>query len=183
MKTTTTLRLAGAALLAAFLPCAHALDLHPDGIGLHAGAGDHGATMAGVGVIWDWDFERLRRSEVTAHTELMLNEWRADALGGGSQSVTQVALVPSVRMQLARGQSPWYLEVGIGVSWMDKLYTTPAKRFSTRWNFYDVLGVGRSFGAGRRNDIGLRLVHVSNAGLKNPNPGETFLQLRYVRRF
>jgi hypothetical protein len=31
--------------------------------------------------------------------------------------------------------------------------------------------------------VGLRLSHVSNAGIKEPNPGENFLQLRYARSF
>jgi len=47
----------------------------------------------------------------------------------------------------------------------------------------DVAGVGRSFGADRRRELSLRLSHSSNAGIKEPNPGETFLQLRYAVKF
>jgi hypothetical protein len=65
----------------------------------------------------------------------------------------------------------------------DKPYRTPAKEFGTRFNFVDTAGVGRSFGAQRKHELGLRLVHMSNAGIKEPNPGENFLQLRYAASF
>jgi lipid A 3-O-deacylase len=43
---------------------------------------------------------------------------------------------------------------------------------------------GRRHAPGRREaaDLSLRLQHVSNAGIKEPNPGENFVQLRYARR-
>ena len=34
-----------------------------------------------------------------------------------------------------------------------------------------------------QHELGIRWVHVSNGGLKEPNPGQDFLQLRYVSRF
>ena len=172
------------ALLFACACAAHAADFTPDAVSVRAGMGSHGTAMAGVGIIWDWDFERLRRkAELTAHTEFMVNRWRADEVGGGHQTYTQLALLPSLRMTLSQGRSPWFIELGIGISWMDRLFVTPQKRFSTRWNFYDMMGVGYQFGAQRKHELGLRWAHVSNAGLKKPNPGQDFLQLRYVARF
>ncbi len=184
MKTTNALlALLGAALLAG-APAAHAIDFTPDAVSLRAGGGAQGTAMAGVGLVWDWDFERLRRkAELTAHTEFMINRWRADEVGGGHQTYTQLALVPSLRMTLSQGRSPWFIELGIGISYMDRLFVTPRKSFSTRWNFYDMMGIGYQFGADRGHEIGLRWAHVSNAGLKKPNPGQDFLQLRYVARF
>jgi lipid A 3-O-deacylase len=184
MKTTTILRLCAAGAFLAAVPFAHAVDFKPDAVSVTVGAGKHGVALGGVGVVWDWNFERLRRhAELTAHTEVMVNHWRADAVGGGHQSVTQFVVLPSLRIQLSQGRSPWFVELGIGASWMDRQYTTPRKQFSTQWNFYDMLGAGYRFGAQNEQDIGLRWVHVSNAGIKKPNPGEDFLQLRYARRF
>ena len=177
-------RLLAVALLATAACAGHAMDLQPDGATLRVGAGEHGTTMAGAGIVWDWDFQRMRRkAELTAHTEFLVNHWRYDAVGGGSAQLTQLVLLPSLRMRLSRGASPWFIELGIGVSWMDRLLETPRKRFSTQWNFYDVLGVGYSFGEDHRHELGLRWTHVSNAGLKKPNPGQDALQVRYVRRF
>jgi lipid A 3-O-deacylase len=184
MKTTTTLRILLAGLCAAGLPSVQAFNLRPDGVAVQGGAGGRGTGMAGVGIVWDWDFQRMRRkAELTAHTELMLNHWNHHALGGGDEGLTQVALVPSLRMRLDRGQSRWFIELGIGASWMDQKFTSDRKTFGTQWNFYDMMGLGRSFGAQYEHEFAVRWVHVSNAGLKHPNPGQDFLQLRYVSRF
>lgn len=185
MRTTTILRLAAAALLLAGVLPARAVDFQPDAAAVQAGVGRDGARMAGLGIVWDWEFERMRRyAELTAHTELMVNRWRADAIGGGNLELTQYVVLPSLRMRLARGTSPWFVELGIGASWLDRGYATPHKQFSTRWNFHDMLGVGHTFGGPKgTHELGLRWIHVSNAGLRHPNPGEDFLQLRYVMRF
>ena len=174
-----------AACLALGAPAARAFDWKPDGASVQAGAGRHDTNMVGVGIVWDWDFQRLRRkAELTAHTELMLNYWRGDAVaGGGPNSVTQVVVLPSLRMRLERGASPWFIELGIGASWMDERFEGSHGRFGSRWNFYDMMGLGRNFGAEHEHEVSLRWVHVSNAGLKDPNPGQDFLQLRYVARF
>jgi len=186
MKTTILARSCSAALLAACLPLAHAADWHPDAVTLKVGGGDSHAAMAGTGLRWDWDFERMRRkSELTAHTELMLNGWRAEKPDrSGDRFYSQVVLLPSIRMRMARGASPVFLEFGIGLSWMNRKLETPDRQFSTQWNFYDVLGLGYTIGGPQgKNEIDVRLVHFSNAGIKNPNPGLNFLQLRYSHEF
>lgn len=178
------LRPLAAVLLLAGLAPVHAVELRPAAVSVQGGIGGEGTEMAGLGLVWDWNFERLRkRAELTAHTELMLNRWHAHAIGGGNFGITQLVLLPTLRMRLDRGASPWFIELGVGASWMDREFATPDKRFSTRWNFYDVVGVGHSFGADRRHEIGVRWNHVSNGGLKKPNPGQNFLQLRYAARF
>lgn len=173
---------AAAALLACCLS-SFAFDLRPDAVEVIGGMGKHSTRSLSAGLVWDWDVHKQRRALLTAQTELILSHWRADALGGGTQGLQQVTLLPLLRMELDRGRSPWYLELGIGASYLTRDYVTPEKKFSTRWNFYDVLGGGYRFGESERHEIGLRYVHVSNAGLKLPNPGEDFLQLRYAVRF
>lgn len=184
MKTTKNHLLALALCLSVLAP-AHAFNLRPDGVSVFAGGGSHGSAIAGGSLLWDWDFERMRRkAELTAHTELIFNEWRASAVGGGNAYYAQVALLPTLRMRLKRGQSPWYIELGIGISYLDKHFQTPQKEFSTRWNFYDVMGLGYTLdGPDGKHEINARWLHVSNGGLEKPNPGQDFLQLRYVKRF
>ena len=80
-------------------------------------------------------------------------------------------------------QSPWFLEAGVGLSLTSVLYQTQAKRFSTRFNFGTHLGLGRNFGTRGEHELSLRVEHFSNAGIRHPNPGENFVQLRYVYRF
>lgn len=183
MTKTTMLRLLAAALLPAACLPAHALDLRPDGVSLERGYGSRAPRMIGVGMIWDWDFKRVRRAEVTAQTEVLINRWDIDPAAGNRHMLEYVVL-PSLKMRLDRGASPFYLEVGIGFSWLDHEYRTYLEKMATRWNFYDMVGVGYTFGGPQgKNELALRWVHTSNAGLKNPNPGQSFGQLRFVRRF
>ena len=76
-----------------------------------------------------------------------------------------------------------FAEAGIGISAMDKRFVTATKELSTSLNFVDVIGVGRSLGTVRPQELGLRIQHVSNAGIKSPNPGHNFVMLRYSASF
>ena len=69
------------------------------------------------------------------------------------------------------------MEVGIGANLLFPIYQTHDKRFSTAFNFGDHLAIGYRHG---NREFALRLQHFSNAGIKYPNPGEDFIQLRYA---
>ena len=162
---------------------AQALDLLPAGAFVQGGVAKHGSYSASAGVFWPWAWRReMARGEWTGITELFVSHWSADT-GAGREGLTQVGLLPLLRYNFARGGGSWFAEAGIGISAMDQNYRTEEKQFSSRFNFVDVLGVGRSFGAQGHSELGLRLSHVSNAGIKKPNPGENFVQLRYAVRF
>lgn len=181
MTTTNFLRLAAAGLLAAASFSASALDLRPDGVSLSAGPGSDEGSSAGVGLVWDWDGPLWTQVPALGlRGEFLVNLWRADDFFGGRQSFTQVVLLPTLRWRFDDGTSRWVAEFGVGASWMDKLYVTPDKTFGTQWNFYDVLGLAYTKG---RHEVGVRLVHVSNGSTKEPNPGQDFVQLRYVAKF
>jgi lipid A 3-O-deacylase len=173
---------AAAAALGVFASAAgHAMDWRPDAVEVMAGAGTQGTATASAGLVWDWSRRIERRGLFTAQTELILSQWGARAVGGGHQGLQQIALVPVLRIVPDRGHAPWFFEVGIGASWLDHDYVTPDKAFSTRWNFYDTAGLGYRFDA--KQEVGVRFVHVSNAGVRQPNPGQGFLLLRYAFRF
>ncbi|MDB5895770.1 MAG: hypothetical protein JWQ88_3301 [Rhodoferax sp.] len=115
--------------------------------------------------------------------DVYLSEWKTDAFNGSRSHFTEVGVVPMLRYRFGGGQSPWFVDGGIGVSYMDGKYTRGNQEFSTQWNFSDHLGVGRNFGADQRHELGVYVKHVSNGGFKKPNPGETLYQLRYGYRF
>jgi hypothetical protein len=142
-----------------------------------AAARDSQRVAVGVRLPWDWQAERWG-GQFTANTDMALALWRSDASSG-----IHLAVTPQLRWRPSEGRSPWFVEGGIGLSWHSKPYESEGARMSTRWNFYDVIAVGRSFGPQRRQEVSLRLVHISNAGIRRPNPGEEFLLLRYATRF
>lgn len=184
MRTTHSWIALAALTLAAALP-AHAIDLKPERMFIaEAGAARHGTQSLTVGAAWPWAWRgSFGSTEVTGATELFISHWRADAVGGGTRSYTQLGVLPVLRLRFGQGQSPWFIEGGIGLTWMDRRYRIPEREFSTTGNFIDVLGVGRNFGADGRHELGLRLAHISNANIKKPNPGEDFIQLRYAVKF
>lgn len=160
------------------------MDGEPDAVFVQGGFARNATTSASAGVVWNWEWERLRRHAfVSGSTELFVSHWQARGFAAGWQGFQQIVLLPVLRMQLDQGRSRWYLETGVGASWMNRHYVTPTKQFGTMWNFYDMLGVGYSWGNGRKHELALRLVHVSNAGMRDPNPGEDFVLLRYAQRF
>jgi hypothetical protein len=157
-----------------------AADLRPAGVFVQGGAAEDATRTATVGAVWPWAWRReLWGGEAGGVTELFLSHWSARA-EDGRRSFTQLGVLPLLRYRFSSGQSPWFVEAGIGFSVMNPVYRTSHKEFSTHFNFVDVAGVGYSFGERRRHELGLRFSHVSNGGIKHPNPGENLVQLRYA---
>ncbi len=153
----------------------------PDAAFAQLGAADRtlGAT---VGLNWFWA-QPLKLGPVvfSGYWEASLSQWSyPTAQERRTAALIQLGLIPVFRWRPDQGTSPWFAEAGIGATLTTVAYQTDRKRFSTRFNFGDHLAVGRSFGATRSHELSLRVEHFSNAGLRQPNPGENFLQLRYL---
>ncbi|MBL0421292.1 acyloxyacyl hydrolase [Ramlibacter sp. AW1] len=153
----------------------------PDAYFVEGGRSARGTVIGGVGVRWDWDWQAVRwGSQFSAATEASLGYWRAE-IPGGHRSNVQLALVPLLRWRPQEGASPWFVEGGIGLSLHQRHHEAQEVRLSTRWNFHDTLAVGRSFGPDQ--ELSLRVLHVSNAGARRPNPGADIVLLRWTRRY
>lgn len=158
--------------------------LLPDTAYVQAGAGDNVASGT-IGVTWDlpWHYEN-DWGLWEGYLDLSLGRWHIP--GGGIRSahrdVTQVGITPVIRLRPA-GWNHFFLEAGIGANWIFPIYQNDSRQFSTTFNFGDHLGAGWQFGPSGNQELTLRLQHFSNAGIKHPNPGENFVQLRYARRF
>lgn len=158
-------------------------DWKPQGAFVEGAVAEEGGYGATVGVVWPWSWQREAWGGAwSGHTEAFASHWSLRGFGG-RDSYTLVGVAPIVRYTFDAGRSPWFLEGGIGASVLDSKVNVPDRFMSTRFNFYDVIAAGRSFGEGRRQEVSLRLTHISNANLKQPNPGQEFLQLRYAARF
>jgi lipid A 3-O-deacylase len=175
------------AVLAAASACATSVpaqDLRPAGYFVSGGLGESRSWQATAGVVWPWSWRaNLLGTELGGLTEAYISHWSADTGAHGRRGFTQVGVVPLLRVRFAQGRSAWFAEAGIGLSAMDKRFVTDTKQFTTSFNFVDVLGVGRSFGPARQQELSLRVQHASNAGIRVPNPGHNFFQLRYASSF
>lgn len=158
--------------------------LAPTGVFVQGGAGENDVHATSVGLLWPWRWRKaLGGGEMTAQTELIASRWLASDPGGGHQTFTQLALVPLYRWRGAGGQSPWFLEAGIGLSVTDERFITPHKTFGSHFNFSDNLALGRIYGDRGQQELSLRWQHTSNAGLRQPNPGLDLVLVRYTARF
>jgi lipid A 3-O-deacylase len=155
--------------------------LSPDAAFAQVGAADttYGAT---AGLNWNWGRQfQVGTAQITGYWEASLSQWSyptADVRR--TAGLIQLGVIPVFRWRPGQGSSAWFAEAGIGATLTTVAYQTDRKRFSTRFNFGDHLAVGKSFGAARAHELSLRLEHFSNAGIKQPNPGENFVQLRYL---
>ena len=139
-----------------------------------------------VGATWNWDWERgYNIGTVTGYTEFTVGRWKT--AGGDGQDdgrwVTQVGITPVLRLYPNTGLTNWFVEAGVGANVIMPVYSTGDRQFSTEFNFGDHIGVGRVFGTDSRQELVLRLQHFSNGGVKEPNPGENFVQIRYSSRY
>lgn len=137
------------------------------------------------GLDWDWQAQwALGGGRLSGYWEVSVSGWSYPTPDGRRTAwLGQVGVVPVLRYRPENGVSPWFYEIGIGATVTTTLYESERKRFSSNFNFGDHLAVGRSFGPQNRHELALRFEHFSNAGLKQPNPGENFIELRYTRRF
>lgn len=159
--------------------------LHPDAAFAQAAYGDD-TQAATVGLQWHprWHWRPTRRSRLSLYFEFELGRWRAefDASDSAWSWVSQFSVVPVLRWS-ARADNGWYLEIGVGPSYLTPVYRSATRRFSSQFQFRDHLGIGRTFGARGRHDLSLRILHFSNAGIERPNPGLDMVGLRYSWRF
>ncbi len=96
--------------------------------------------------------------------------------------VTQLSLVPTLRLSSV-SQRGWYAEVGSGPSLLMPVFRSQGRAFSTEFNFQSHFAVGYALGKRVEHDVGVRIEHFSNAGIREPNPGMNLVSMRYTRRF
>lgn len=157
-----------------------------DRIGIHAGIGlaEHGGSSAGIGILVPWQgFQRQwLNAQWQGHWDVSLERWRAKDRRHTYHSTLALALIPTLRIQPSSAQA-WFIDTGLGVVLTNRHYANRSKRLSTRYNFASHFGLGLWLDRERSHELTIRVQHVSNAGIKRPNPGENFLQLRYAHKF
>jgi lipid A 3-O-deacylase len=151
---------------------------------VQAGAAEDAQTLV-VGATRPWRWHRaFAAGRASGHWEASFGGWSSE-LGGGERSnawVTQLGLTPVLRWHPRAWGERGFIEAGIGANLLLPIYRSRDKRFSTAFNFGDHLAVGWHVGDRRQHELSLRLQHFSNAGIRRPNPGEDFVQLRWAWR-
>jgi lipid A 3-O-deacylase len=131
------------------------------------GATSQGGATARAAVGFNWDKTWLQSStgHLTGYWDLGYTYWQAGDEAGGRHSVS---FSPVFVYEFGSGSVTPFLEAGVGVS----LFTGTSagdQKFGSAFNFEDRIGGGVKFSDGQK--VGLRVIHYSNAGIKQPNDG------------
>ena len=164
-----SMKLRPAFLLA--LLCAPLPALALDSVSVELGRGTGQTNLLRVGLQWHG------RDKWFAHSRWHIARYLELAFGGwnnGNKTVYDLGLTPVFRLERSTG-SP-YFEAAIGFHAVSDLQFERGRETSTRFQFGDHIGVGFLLD---RYDWGLRLQHLSNGGIRNPNPGIDFVQVRF----
>jgi lipid A 3-O-deacylase len=158
-----------AAGLAAFCPVAFALQ----SVSFDTGRGTRDVGLWRFGAQWAQHPHWLEDTRWSLYWDLGYGGWHGD-----SGTVHDLGLTPVWRY--AESSRGLYLEGAIGFHVLSDEHISRRLDFSTRFQFGDHVGVGYRF---ETYDFAVRLQHLSNGGMRNPNPGINFLVLRMQYHF
>ena len=162
-----------------------------DGLSLEFGRSDSSnsdVNLYRVGLQWNWNKRWFESGDwhVGGYWDLSLGHWdnRTVATLKTHGSITELGLTPVFRFQQnsPRGISP-YLEGAIGVHLLSATSVSTERKFGSSFQFGDHIGAGLRFGDKGSFDLGYRYQHLSNAGIKEPNQGINFHQVRLQYHF
>ncbi|MFT4194139.1 acyloxyacyl hydrolase [Ottowia sp.] len=112
--------------------------------------------------------------------EVELAAWRVPK----ARDLVEAGYSPVLRLERPlAGGGALFLEGSVGARLLSRTRVAPDRGLSTAFHFADMVGVGVQWGRQGRSSLGVRCQHLSNLGIKRPNPGMDFLQVRYTRRF
>lgn len=154
-----------------------------DSFSLEVGYGDSTRMVrAGLQSNWNKQWWKSNGTHLGGYWDFSLAHWhgtRHRDIPGRSQNLAVLGITPVFRFQ-RDSLKGFYIEAGIGANLFSERYDNDGKRLSTTFQFGDHIGLGYVFA--NNLDLGLKIQHFSNAGIKKPNPGVDFatVRLRYA---
>jgi lipid A 3-O-deacylase len=170
-------------VLLGLLPFSNARAQFIDSFAVEIGSGDS-VDMARIAVQRDWRVRWFQRGNwhLGGYWDLALGYWdRGRVAPGQHDNLFDFSLTPVFRIQ-PNGLVGPYIEAAIGFHFLSHT-SIGDRRMSTAFQFGDHIGIGYRFGAKSHYELGYRFQHLSNAGIKHPNPGINFHQIRLQYHF
>lgn len=100
----------------------------------------------------------------------------------GEEKLLEAGITPNFRLERERQWGRPYLEAGLGVHLLSKKHIGLRDLGST-FQFGTHAGFGARFGGNAQYDLSWRIEHLSNAGIREPNPGINFSMVRFGYRW
>ena len=173
-----------AAAVAASMPAAGSAKelVSPYGVFVEGGKADDGySVVVGTAITW-LQPSRWGAGNASGYLELSVGDWMCRQQAGQDirHCSTQIGITPVIRYA---PWERWFGEIGIGADAIVPRFGSDKRIFGSEFNFGDHLGVGYKLGDDGADEIELRAEHYSNGGYKKPNPGENWVQVRYMHWF
>ncbi|MDF9620438.1 acyloxyacyl hydrolase [Pseudomonas entomophila] len=142
------------------------------------GATGQGDMTYRIGLSFDWDTQWLESStgHLTGYWDAAYTYWE----GGDASGAHSLSLSPVFVYEFSGFTYTPFIEAGIGLAAFSKT-DVGDQRLGSSVNFEDRIGFGLKLPADQK--IGLRAMHYSNAGLKQPNDGIESYSLFYSKAF
>jgi lipid A 3-O-deacylase len=152
-----------------------------DAISIEAGYGYH-TDMGRIAWSRAWDQRWFADSPwfLSGYWDVALGRWTPHNAAGSNHDVTDFGLTPVWRLRPSQyyGSISPFVEAAVGFHYISDHQIYAGRDMSTHFQFGDHVGAGLTLGEHHDWDVMLRLQHLSNAGLQNPNPGINFYQVR-----
>jgi hypothetical protein len=173
------------AFLVAASPLARAIDSFSFVYG-HSDSGNVNVNMYRVGVQWDWNkkWVEMGNWHLGGYWESDAGYWSNNSHARTHANILDIGFTPVFRFQqTTRSSLSPYLELGVGLHFLSATSLNDQRQFGSSFQFGDHVGVGFRFGDKGKYDLGYRYQHFSNAGLKDPNQGVNYNELRLQYHF
>ena len=174
-----------AAALLAVSPPAYAVDSMSFEYG-HSDSSNVSVNLYRVSAQWDWNKKLIEMGawHLGGYWETSFGYWDNNSFAKTHDSIFDFGVTPVFRFQQNNisSLSP-YAELGVGFHLLSHTSVSTQRQFGSAFQFGDHIGAGVRFGDKGKYDIGYRYQHLSNAGIKQPNQGINFHQLRLQYHF
>ena len=153
------------------------LPVHAADFSAAVGASGDSTMVYRLGVQWNWDSSWWQSSvgRLTGYWDAGYTYWAGD----DTASNHSLSFAPVFVYEFAGERVQPYIEFGIGLAAFSST-ELENNELGSSFQFEDRLGAGLRFSG---QEIGLRAIHYSNAGLKQPNDGVEAYTLHYRTRF
>jgi hypothetical protein len=147
-------------------------------------SGGHSTSVNVYGLALDWDFWRRESSAEAGNFDARLVSelayWQGNQHPTSHGSLWDLGLTPVLRWTAPGATAPrFFAEGGIGINLLSATRINNDQIFSTAFQFGELVGAGLTFGQDHRYELELYLQHVSNANIKKPNGGLTYVGILF----
>lgn len=138
---------------------------------------------AGLTKDWSQRWFQSNGTHLSGYWDASFGAWREKRyqnVAGATQNLTDIGFTPVFRFE-RDDKKGLYVEGGIGVHRLSKLYDNNDYRLSTLFQFGDHVGLGYVFD--NKWEVAMKIQHFSNGGYKKPNTGVNFINLKASYQF